>query len=89
MVAGREVTETEPRLTWIDPRARAAAFGTTAAELVEEIELQVQGEVPKWLDGMYIRNGPGDYEKMKHLFDGYAMLAKTRFDNGRVFFSNR
>lgn len=38
---------------------------------------------------MYLKNGPGTFKNMHHLFDGYGMLTKTRFDKGRAFFSSR
>jgi len=44
----------------------------------------VEGSIPKWLKGDYIRNGPGLFEagnkRLNHLFDGYGMLVKVAFD---------
>ncbi|XP_011082234.2 carotenoid cleavage dioxygenase 8 homolog B, chloroplastic [Sesamum indicum] len=56
-------------------------------------ELQVQGQIPLWLNGTYLRNGPGlwhigDYN-FRHLFDGYATLVRLHFDNGRLFMGHR
>ncbi|GLJ14636.1 hypothetical protein SUGI_0236760 [Cryptomeria japonica] len=53
-----------------------------------EGELQVDGHIPNWLNGTYLRNGPGvfhigDYN-VNHLFDGYAALIRVQFDNGKV-----
>lgn len=49
------------------------------------MELEVEGKVPTWLKGSIVRNGPGVFAKEHvHLFDGYAMLVKFEFDNGRV-----
>lgn len=53
-----------------------------------EGELAVDGHVPLWLHGTYLRNGPGmfhigDY-KFRHLFDGYATLVRLHFENGRL-----
>ncbi|NP_001306853.1 carotenoid cleavage dioxygenase 8 homolog B, chloroplastic [Jatropha curcas] len=58
-----------------------------------EGELVVQGEIPLWLKGTYLRNGPGlwhigDY-KFRHLFDGYATLVKLHFENGRLMAGHR
>ncbi|KAB1204360.1 hypothetical protein CJ030_MR8G014189 [Morella rubra] len=58
-----------------------------------EGELIVQGEIPLWLSGTYLRNGPGlwrigDYD-FRHLFDGYATLVKLHFENGRLIASHR
>ncbi|KAG6389472.1 hypothetical protein SASPL_150940 [Salvia splendens] len=56
-------------------------------------ELQVQGEIPQWLNGTYLRNGPGlwhigDYN-FRHLFDGYATLVRLNFDSGRLVMGHR
>ncbi|KAK6249050.1 hypothetical protein QUC31_020615 [Theobroma cacao] len=58
-----------------------------------EGELVVQGEIPLWLKGTYLRNGPGiwhieDYN-FRHLFDGYATLVKLHFENGRLIAGHR
>ncbi|KAM5565070.1 hypothetical protein ABKV19_019216 [Rosa sericea] len=58
-----------------------------------EGELHVQGQIPLWLKGTYLRNGPGvwhieDYN-FRHLFDGYAMLAKLHFEKGRLIAGHR
>lgn len=51
---------------------------------VEALSLQVSGAFPTWLHGDYVRNGPGTFKGMDHLFDGYGMLVKFSFDNGKV-----
>ena len=53
------------------------------------VEADVQGKVPTWLHGSYFRNGPGTFRGMKHLFDGYGMIAKFAFENGSVKVSHR
>ncbi|XP_073026535.1 carotenoid cleavage dioxygenase 8 homolog B, chloroplastic [Primulina eburnea] len=58
-----------------------------------EGELDVQGEIPLWLSGTYLRNGPGlwhigDYD-FRHLFDGYATLVRLHFENGRLIMGHR
>nr|XP_023918420.1 carotenoid cleavage dioxygenase 8 homolog B, chloroplastic [Quercus suber]POF25364.1 carotenoid cleavage dioxygenase 8 like b, chloroplastic [Quercus suber] len=58
-----------------------------------EGELAVEGEIPLWLSGTYLRNGPGlwhigDYN-FRHLFDGYATLVKLYFENGRLIAGHR
>nr|CAB3474234.1 unnamed protein product [Digitaria exilis] len=55
--------------------------------------LELEGELPLWLDGTYLRNGPGlwnlgDYG-FRHLFDGYAMLVRVSFRNGRAVGAHR
>jgi carotenoid cleavage dioxygenase-like enzyme len=56
---------------------------------VQEVDLEVQGQVPKWLAGSFVRNGPGTFKGMKHLFDGYALLAKFTFVDGKVRYQSR
>ncbi|RZC51327.1 hypothetical protein C5167_019756 [Papaver somniferum] len=58
-----------------------------------EGELAVDGEIPLWLSGTYLRNGPGlwdieDY-KFRHLFDGYATLVRLHFEDGRLIAGHR
>ncbi|CAK7353196.1 unnamed protein product [Dovyalis caffra] len=58
-----------------------------------EGELAVQGEIPLWLSGTYLRNGPGLWHienyNFRHLFDGYAMLVGLHFENGRLIAGHR
>ncbi|CAK9188463.1 unnamed protein product [Ilex paraguariensis] len=58
-----------------------------------EGELVVEGEIPLWLKGTYLRNGPGlwhigEYD-FRHLFDGYATLVRLHFENGRLVMGHR
>lgn len=63
--------------------------------LSEEVEetLQVTGELPPWLSGTLIRNGPGSFETgdtaVDHWFDGLAMLQQYTFGDGEVTYQNR
>ena len=56
-------------------------------------DLPVEGEIPGWLSGSLIRNGPGRFEagdrELRHWFDGLAMLRKYDFEDGHVRYSNR
>nr|ADK36681.1 carotenoid cleavage dioxygenase 8 [Physcomitrium patens] len=51
-------------------------------------EMEVQGEIPSWLDGTYLRNGPGYFEaggkEFPHLFDGYSTLIRLNFNNSKL-----
>ncbi|KAH9298683.1 hypothetical protein KI387_030365, partial [Taxus chinensis] len=53
-----------------------------------EGELEVDGHIPHWLNGTYLRNGPGVFDigdyKSKSLLDGYATLVRLHFENGRL-----
>ncbi|MFB6217988.1 MAG: carotenoid oxygenase family protein, partial [Halobacteriaceae archaeon] len=55
-------------------------------------DLEVEGEVPGWLSGSLVRNGPGAFEmggaSVDHWFDGLAMLYRYSFDDG-VTYRNR
>ncbi|WP_276281867.1 carotenoid oxygenase family protein [Halorussus caseinilyticus] len=59
----------------------------------DDLSLDVDGEIPAWLSGSLVRNGPGKFEvggrRVEHWFDGLAMLHKFRFDGGDVAYSNR
>lgn len=79
------------RTTQPTPQAIAAALTQQADnEQVDEVPLAFAGgSPPTWLHGLYLKNGPGTFKGMQHLFDGYAMLTKTRFDHGDAYFSSR
>lgn len=55
--------------------------------------LHIEGEVPGWLTGSFVSNGPGQFEvgstHFNHWFDGFAMLKKFDFKAGSVCFQNR
>lgn len=72
--------------------AYSSGFRTLDAER-EELDLEVEGEIPEWLEGSLIRNGPAKFEvggdRVEHWFDGLAMLHKFRFMDGDVIYSNR
>lgn len=66
------------------------------ADLDEEFSqmpLIITGEVPHWLSGTLIRNGPVNLtvneERNAHWFDGLAMLHAFSFDRGRVVYTNK
>ncbi|MFA9272289.1 MAG: carotenoid oxygenase family protein [Baekduiaceae bacterium] len=56
-------------------------------------DVAVEGELPSWLAGTLVRNGPawfgeGDHE-VRHLLDGLAMLHAFTFAGGKVGYANR
>jgi len=74
----------------------ANAYELGFQSLDEEVahrELPVNGELPGWLSGALVRNGPGAFElggeRVTHWFDGLAMLRRYGFDDGTVSYSNR
>src|SRR5262245_43548131 len=60
------------------------------APIYDEIavdNLQVIGEIPKDLNGVYVRNGPNPRYQPKgryHWFDGDGMLHAVHFENGKA-----
>jgi carotenoid cleavage dioxygenase-like enzyme len=66
-------------------------FGPVTEERTDD-DLEVIGELPADLDGVFVRNGPnpqftppGRY----HWFDGDGMVHAMRFQNGRASYRNR
>ena len=71
-------------------------FQVGFSTLEEELDLEnlpVKGTIPQWLSGTLIRNGPGKFEvgkeKLRHWFDGLAMLHKFSFNEGKVSYANK
>jgi beta,beta-carotene 9',10'-dioxygenase len=56
-------------------------------------ELPLSGQLPPWLSGSLLRTGPAKFEiaeqRMRHWFDGLAMLHRFTIDNGAVSYGNR
>jgi beta,beta-carotene 9',10'-dioxygenase len=70
----------------------AIGFATLEQEVVVD-ELELSGELPSWLTGSLLRNGPAKFEvgdrRMRHWFDGLAMLHRFTIENGLVSYGNR
>jgi carotenoid cleavage dioxygenase len=61
-------------------------------EEVQAEDLQVIGEIPAGLEGMFVRTGPNpqfDVIKSYHWFGGDGMLHGTRIKDGKVSYRNR
>lgn len=54
-----------------------------------EVEARVTGTIPAWLNGSLLINGGGNYNGMRHMFDGYALVSKLRISGGKVHSSHR
>jgi beta,beta-carotene 9',10'-dioxygenase len=74
-------------------------FSTLEHEVVAD-ELPLSGALPAWLSGSLLRTGPAKFEiggaaaggggqRMRHWFDGLAMLHRFTIDDGRVSYGNR
>jgi carotenoid cleavage dioxygenase len=71
-----------------------ALHGNNAPIHQEDVfdQLPVIGEVPRDLNGLYVRNGPNPFfapDWRYHAYDGDGMLHAVRFDRGRVVYRNR
>ena len=70
----------------------AGGFATQTQEITCE-RLPVQGDVPIWLAGTLLRNGPAQFEvgkqRFNHWFDGLAMLHSFTFKQGNVAYANK
>jgi beta,beta-carotene 9',10'-dioxygenase len=67
-------------------------FSTLEQEVIVD-ELELSGELPSWLTGSLLRTGPAKFEvdeqRMRHWFDGLAMLHRFTIEDGRVSYGNR
>jgi beta,beta-carotene 9',10'-dioxygenase len=57
-------------------------------EEVKDVPLTVQGRVPTWLEGEFVRNGPaiikGKTQSVRSWFDGLGKLHGFTFENGEI-----
>jgi carotenoid cleavage dioxygenase-like enzyme len=71
---------------------RLRGFHSGARE-IDAAAMQVEGELPDWLRGGLLLNGPALWDLPKgsyrHWFDGLAMLHRVQFDAGRVHYRSR
>src|ERR1700710_1202037 len=70
----------------------ALGFATLEQETVLD-ELALSGELPGWLGGSLLRTGPAKFEvgeqRLRHWFDGLAMLHRFTVADGKVSYGNR
>src|SRR3954468_1890488 len=76
--------------------ARSAPYAAGFRSLTDEVRLphlDIDGQMPRWLRGVLVRNGPALFEigeqRLNHWFDGLAMLHGFAFGDGRVSYANR
>ncbi|KAM9318618.1 carotenoid-cleaving dioxygenase, mitochondrial-like [Pholidichthys leucotaenia] len=66
---------------------------TSVEETPEPINTHVTGMIPQWINGCFLRNGPGKFEignqKFNHWFDGMALLHQFKISNGQVTYKSR
>jgi len=62
-------------------------------EQPEPISAEVKGDLPTWLTGTMIRNGPGRFEcgdtSFNHWFDGQGLLHRFHIENGQVTYNSK
>jgi beta,beta-carotene 9',10'-dioxygenase len=67
-------------------------FTTQPTELAQVV-LPVTGDIPSWIHGTLVRNGPGQFEvgdtPIHHWFDGLAMLHSFGINGNHITYSNR
>lgn len=70
-----------------------ADMTTTVATEFTDTPLPVSGELPHTLNGVYLRNGPGRFERggqrYRHPFDGDGHITKLEIAAGKVQYTNR
>jgi carotenoid cleavage dioxygenase-like enzyme len=73
-------------------RGRERGFLSGARE-IDDAALAVRGELPPWLQGRLLLNGPALWElpggALAHWFDGYAMLHRLHIGTGQVRYRSR
>jgi carotenoid isomerooxygenase len=57
-------------------------------EIVEPVQGIISGEIPSWINGSLLRNGPGKLQvgedRCKHLFDAAALLHRFNIAESKV-----
>ncbi len=80
------------RSNWFVPNASMRdAYAPTPSENVLQ-DLEVIGDLPSDLNGMYVRNGPNPAHAPHgryHWFDGDGMLHAVRFQGGKATYRNK
>jgi carotenoid cleavage dioxygenase-like enzyme len=66
---------------------------TSTEDIIEPVLGEVTGEIPKWVKGSLLQNGPGGFNfsdiMMNHIFDGMAVLHRFNIENGNVTYQQR
>lgn len=68
-------------------------FSQNAKESPEPCKAEVKGNIPSWLQGTLLRNGPGIFSvgdtSYEHWFDGMALMTSFTFQDGEVTHRSR
>lgn len=69
------------------------SLGFRDGEECPPTEVPVEGDVPEWLSGTLLRNGPGKFSvgdrAVNHWFDGFALLRRFAIGDGTVEYASR
>lgn len=59
----------------------------------ELTKLEIEGALPKWLQGKLVRNGPALFEvgktSLRHWFDGFGMLHGFTVSDGKAYYQSK
>lgn len=73
--------------------ANMTDFSKNAVECPEPCKAEVKGNIPSWLQGTLLRNGPGIFSvgdtSYDHWFDGMAIMKSFTFKNGEMTHRSR
>ncbi|XP_061538356.1 carotenoid-cleaving dioxygenase, mitochondrial-like [Phycodurus eques] len=65
----------------------------TVDDTPHPIQTNIKGKFPQWINGSFLRNGPGKFEignhKFNHWFDGMALLHQFKISKGQVTYKSR
>lgn len=68
-------------------------FGRNKKEQAQPLRAQVMGQIPAWLQGTLLRNGPGMHTvgetRYNHWFDGMALIHSFTIQNGEVHYRSK
>ncbi|KAG7478545.1 beta,beta-carotene 9 9' [Solea senegalensis] len=66
---------------------------SSVEEMPESISTNITGTIPQWINGSFLRNGPGKFEigdhRFNHWFDGMALLHQFKICSGQVTYKSR
>uniref|UniRef100_A0A8C5CYK9 Beta-carotene 15, 15-dioxygenase 2, like n=2 Tax=Gadus morhua TaxID=8049 RepID=A0A8C5CYK9_GADMO len=69
-----------------------AALVNSAEETPQPVSTHIKGTIPSWINGSFLRNGPGKFEfgkdKYSHWFDGMAMMHRFYVKDGDVTYNS-
>ncbi|KAM3868222.1 beta-carotene 15, 15-dioxygenase 2, like [Diretmus argenteus] len=93
---------TAPQTQSVSSRARCpqangleglAPLVRSVEETPDPIPTRIKGTIPSWINGSFLRNGPGKFEfgedRYTHWFDGMAMMHRFYISEGNVTYSSR